>query len=167
MWLWRLTRQNILLSLFSHKWQWHTKQNRGCYCRPFPPSQIKPITTKLHQCRHHGQTQCGSQWLKLAENKFTRSDLMSFSNQVFSRSKCFRFRTLHEFDVEKLSNSRHKFDHINFTILLTSNFWRVFAIWPNCVTLRTAVAQSVAKLEKFKQAKSKACSRLYVLFLET
>ena len=126
MWLWRLTRQNILLSLFSHKWQWHTKQNRGCYCRPFPPSQIKPITTKLHQCRHHGQTQCGSQWLKLAENKFTRSDLMSFSNQVFSRSKCFRFRTLHEFDVEKLSNSRHKFDHINFTILLKSNFLACF-----------------------------------------
>ena len=72
-----------------------------------------------------------------------------------------------DFDVEKLSNSRHKFDHINFTILFKSNFRRIFAIWPNCVTLLTAVAQSVAKLEKFKQAKSIACSRLYVLFLET
>lgn len=72
-----------------------------------------------------------------------------------------------EFDVEKLSNNRHKFDHINLTILLKFNFWQVFAIWLNCVTLQTAVAQSVAKLEKFKQAKSIACSRLYVLFLET
>ena len=168
MWLWRLTRQNILLSLFSHKWQWHTKQNRDCYCRPFPPSQIKPITTKLHQCRHHGQTQCGFQWLKLAENKFTLSYLTSFSNQV-SRSKWFRFWTVHcmSLMLKNFSKSRHKFDHITLIILLKSNFWRVFAIWPNSVTLQTAVAQSVAKLEKFKQAKSKACSRLYVLFLET
>ena len=45
----------------------------------------------------------------------------------------FRFRSWRALDIHNLSNcSKHKYDQ-SISRIFGSNFWRVFAIWSNCV----------------------------------
>ena len=53
--------------------------------------------------------------------------------QLPACSHIFRFRSLCALHFQKLSNRyRHKYD-VSILRIFQSNFWRVFAVRPNCV----------------------------------
>ena len=84
----------------------------------------------------------GSKWLKFADNKFPSSDFTSFFKQVSADSPNFCLIAFFVFHIKNLSNCcRHRNVRVNFMNFLKSNFWQVFANWPEwAVEARTPVA---------------------------
>ena len=100
---------------------------------PYPRGGVPPF---LPAAAAHS----GSKWLKSAKNKFTCSNLTNFPrkfhqiyiNSVSGHWVCFISKNCR----------RHKYDRVNFTNFLKSNFWRDFDIWLYCVAVVLLLHQS-------------------------
>ena len=84
-----------------------------------------------------------SKWLKLAGNKFTQSDLMSFDKKVSANLHYFRFRSLPGLHIHICQIVAVAIMIRQFHEFFESSIWRVIDNWPNCAA-RRSVAGSMS-----------------------